>query len=77
MVDNVLGVVGVFMLVDVFLKCEEGFVCILMFSVFIVEEIGLFGVDYFVNNLLVLILNMVVFLNIDGMNVNDDVDYIL
>lgn len=77
MVDNVLGVVGVFILVDVFLKCEEGFVCIFMFSVFIVEEIGLFGVDYFVNNLFVFMLNMVVFLNIDGMNVNDDVDYIL
>ena len=49
----------------------------LMFSAFTAEETGLLGADYFANNPPVPTSNMVAFLNIDGMNVNDDVDYIL
>ena len=48
-----------------------------MFSAFTAEETGLLGADYFANNPPVPTSNMVAFLNIDGMNVNDDVDYIL
>ena len=76
-VDNASGVAGVLTLADALSKSEEGFARTLMFSAFTAEETGLLGADYFANNPPVPTSNMVAFLNIDGMNVNDDVDYIL
>ena len=76
-VDNASGVAGVLTLADALSKREEGFARTLMFSAFTAEETGLLGADYFANNPPVPTSNMVAFLNIDGMNVNDDVDYIL
>ncbi len=76
-VDNASGVAGVLTLADALSKREEGFTRTLMFSAFTAEETGLLGADYFANNPPVPTSNMVAFLNIDGMNVNDDVDYIL
>ncbi len=76
-VDNASGVAGVLTLADALSKREEGFARTLMFSAFTAEETGLLGADYFANNPPVPTSNMVAFLNIDGMNVNDGVDYIL
>ncbi|MFZ8198409.1 M28 family metallopeptidase [Alteromonas portus] len=76
-VDNASGTAGVLTLADAFSKREEGFARTLMFSAFTAEETGLLGADYFANNPPVPTSNMVAFLNIDGMNVNDNVDYIL
>ena len=76
-VDNASGVAGVLTLADALSKREEGFARSLMFSAFTAEETGLLGADYFANNPPVPTSNMVAFLNIDGMNVNDGVDYIL
>ena len=76
-VDNASGVAGVLTLADALSKREEGFTRSLMFSAFTAEETGLLGADYFANNPPVPTSNMVAFLNIDGMNVNDGVDYIL
>lgn len=76
-VDNASGVAGVLTLADALSKREEGFARTLMFSAFTAEETGLLGADYFANNPPVSTSNMVAFLNIDGMNVNDGVDYIL
>lgn len=76
-VDNASGVAGVLTLADALSKRDEGFARTLMFSAFTAEETGLLGADYFANNPPVPTSNMVAFLNIDGMNVNDGVDYIL
>lgn len=76
-VDNASGTAGVLTLADALSKNKEGFSRTLMFSAFTAEETGLLGADYFANNPPVPTKNMVAFLNIDGMNVNDDVDYIL
>ena len=76
-VDNASGVAGVLTLADALTKTEKAFSRTVMFSAFTAEETGLLGADYFANNPPVPTKNMVAFLNIDGMNVNDDVDYIL
>lgn len=76
-VDNASGVAGVLTLADALTKTEKAFSRTIMFSAFTAEETGLLGADYFANNPPVPTKNMVAFLNIDGMNVNDDVDYIL
>ena len=76
-VDNASGVAGVLTLADALTKTEKAFSRTVMFSAFTAEETGLLGADYFANNPPVPTKNMVAFLNIDGMNVNDDVDYTL
>ena len=76
-VDNASGVAGILTLADALTKTEKAFSRTVMFSAFTAEETGLLGADYFANNPPVPTKNMVAFLNIDGMNVNDDVDYIL
>ncbi|WP_162889859.1 M28 family metallopeptidase [Alteromonas sp. BL110] len=76
-VDNASGTAGVLTLADALTKTEKAFSRTIMFSAFTAEETGLLGADYFANNPPVPTKSMVAFLNIDGMNVNDDVDYIL
>ncbi|MCB4435048.1 M28 family metallopeptidase [Alteromonas sp. McT4-15] len=78
-VDNASGVAGVLTLAQSFVEKskQEGTKRTLMFSAFTAEETGLLGADYFANNPPIDTANMVAFLNIDGMNVNDEVDYIL
>ena len=85
-VDNASGVAGVLTLADAFVrerahpntnKNTVGTARTLMFSAFTAEETGLLGADYFANHPPIPTDKMVAFLNIDGMNVNDGVDYIL
>ncbi|GFD71861.1 peptidase M28 [Tenacibaculum sp. KUL113] len=76
-VDNASGVAGVLTLADALTKAEKRFSRTLMFSAFTAEETGLLGADFFANNPPIPTSKMVAFLNIDGMNVNDGVDYIL
>ncbi|SQH77158.1 protein of unknown function, might be Peptidase M28 [Shewanella benthica] len=49
----------------------------ILFTSFTAEETGLIGAQHFAQNPPVATKNIVAFLNIDGMNVNDGVDYIL
>ena len=78
-VDNASGVAGVLTLANHFVKQQKqnAMPRTLMFSAFTAEETGLLGADYFANNAPIPTANMVAFLNIDGMNVNDGVDYVL
>ncbi len=78
-VDNASGVAGVLTIADSFVARHKYVKAkrTLMFSAFTAEETGLLGADYFANNPPISTANMVAFLNIDGMNVNDGVDYVL
>jgi Zn-dependent M28 family amino/carboxypeptidase len=78
-VDNASGVAGVLTLANNLVAQSEQtpFERTLMFSAFTAEETGLLGADHFAKNPPIPTANMVAFLNIDGMNVNNAVDYIL
>ncbi|QJR80755.1 M28 family peptidase [Alteromonas pelagimontana] len=78
-VDNASGVAGVLELGRVFKAQSEKkpFKRTLMFSAFTAEETGLIGAEHFAKNPPVPTSQIVGFLNIDGMNVNDGVDYVL
>lgn len=74
-VDNASGVGGVLALADHF--ADNPAKRTLMFSAFTAEETGLIGAEHFAKNPPVPHKNLVAFLNIDGMNMNDKVDYTL
>lgn len=78
-VDNASGVAGVLNLARAFKKrsVNSPFKRTLMFGAFTAEETGLIGAQHFAENTPISKANMVAFLNIDGMNVNQSVDYIL
>jgi len=78
-VDNASGVAGVLALARYFAKqaktapLERS----ILFSAFTAEETGLIGAQHFAQHPSVPTKNIVAFLNIDGMNMNQGVDYIL
>ncbi|QYX66523.1 M28 family peptidase [Shewanella putrefaciens] len=78
-VDNASGVAGVLALARYFKQqaktapLERS----VLFSAFTAEETGLIGAQHFAQHPSVPTKNIVAFLNIDGMNVNKGVDYIL
>lgn len=78
-VDNASGVAGVLALAKAFkAKADKmPFKRDILFTNFTAEETGLIGAQHFAQNPPVATKNIVAFLNIDGMNVNDGVDYIL
>lgn len=78
-VDNASGVAGVLELARIFkqLSIKKPFERSILFASFTAEETGLIGAQHFSLNPPVPSKNIVAFLNIDGMNVNDGVDYIL
>ncbi len=78
-VDNASGVAGVLALARTLKQrsLTQPNQRTLMFSAFTAEETGLIGATHFAQNPPVPSKNLVAFLNIDGMNVNDGVDYIL
>lgn len=78
-VDNASGVAGVLTLANslVAQSKQTPFERTLMFSAFTAEETGLLGAEHFAKKPPIPTANMVAFLNIDGMNVNNAVDYIL
>lgn len=78
-VDNASGVAGVLALAKAFkAKADQTpFKRDILFTNFTAEETGLIGAQHFALNPPVPTKNIVAFLNIDGMNVNDGVDYIL
>ncbi|MDT3335840.1 M28 family metallopeptidase [Shewanella sp. SP1S1-7] len=78
-VDNASGVAGVLALARYF-KQQAKTVPLdrsVLFSAFTAEETGLIGAQHFAQHPSVPTKNIVAFLNIDGMNVNKGVDYIL
>jgi Zn-dependent M28 family amino/carboxypeptidase len=78
-VDNASGTAGVLALARTF-KAQAAvnpFKRSILFSAFTAEETGLIGAQYFAQNPSVPTKNIAAFLNIDGMNVNDGVSYIL
>jgi Zn-dependent M28 family amino/carboxypeptidase len=78
-VDNASGTAGVLALARAF-KAKASitpFKRSILFSAFTAEETGLIGAQYFAQNPSVPTKNIAAFLNIDGMNVNDGVSYIL
>ena len=78
-VDNASGVAGVLELARVFKQRAEAapFKRTLMFGAFTAEETGLIGAEHFAKHPPVPAKDIVAFLNIDGMNVNDATDYTL
>nr|WP_149027399.1 M28 family metallopeptidase [Shewanella psychrophila] len=78
-VDNASGVAGVLALAKAFkAKADKApFKRDILFTSFTAEETGLIGAQHFALNPPVPTKDIVAFLNIDGMNVNDGVDYIL
>ncbi|NMH63703.1 M28 family metallopeptidase [Shewanella salipaludis] len=78
-VDNASGVAGVLELARIFKQAADRtpFKRSILFSSFTAEETGLIGAQYFAAHPVVPTKNIVAFLNIDGMNVNAGVDYIL
>ena len=78
-VDNASGVAGVLGLARVMksMSTDKPFDRTLMFGAFTAEETGLMGAEHFAQNPPVPASDIVAFLNIDGMNVNQSVDYIL
>ncbi|WP_299006781.1 M28 family metallopeptidase [uncultured Shewanella sp.] len=78
-VDNASGVAGVLELAGIFkrMSLNESFERSILFASFTAEETGLIGAQHFALNPPVPSKNVVAFLNIDGMNVNDEVGYIL
>ena len=78
-VDNASGVAGVLTLAQGLVEQSKKtpFKRTLMFGAFTAEETGLLGAEHFAKNPPIPTANMVAFLNIDGMNVNNAVDYIL
>lgn len=78
-VDNASGVAGVLALARYF-KQQAKMAPLdrsVLFSAFTAEETGLIGAQHFAQHPSVPTKNIVAFLNIDGMNVNKGVDYIL
>ncbi|MCT7946367.1 M28 family metallopeptidase [Shewanella septentrionalis] len=78
-VDNASGVAGVLVLARYF-KQQAKMAALdrsVLFSAFTAEETGLIGAQHFAQHPSVPTKNIVAFLNIDGMNVNKGVDYIL
>jgi Zn-dependent M28 family amino/carboxypeptidase len=78
-VDNASGVAGVLALARAFKKQADvaPFKRSILFSAFTAEETGLIGAQYFAQHPPVATKQIAGFLNIDGMNVNQGVDYIL
>jgi Zn-dependent M28 family amino/carboxypeptidase len=78
-VDNASGVAGVLNLAHAFKQQSlvHPFKRSLMFSMFTAEETGLIGAQHFALNPPIPRKNIVAFLSIDGMNVNDGTDYVL
>ncbi|WP_187148502.1 M28 family metallopeptidase [Shewanella piezotolerans] len=78
-VDNASGVAGVLELARMFsLRAKEKpFKRSILFTSFTAEETGLIGAQHFAKQPPIPTKQIVSFLNIDGMNVNDSVDYIL
>ncbi len=78
-VDNASGVAGVLQLARHFksLSATQPPARSMLFSAFTAEETGLIGAQYFAENAPVPTKQLVAFLNIDGMNVGNKVDYIL
>lgn len=78
-VDNASGVAGVLALARAFkAKADiKPFNRTILFSAFSAEETGLIGAQYFAQHPIVPTKNIAGFLNIDGMNVNDGVGYLL
>ena len=78
-VDNASGVAGVLALAQQFANQQQQTPLrrTTVFSAFTAEETGLLGAKHFAQNPPVPADQLVAFLNIDGMNVNDAVDYTL
>ncbi len=78
-VDNASGVAGVLALARYFKQQAKTSPLdrSVLFSAFTAEETGLIGAQHFAQHPSVPTKNIVAFLNIDGMNVNKGVDYIL
>ncbi|MFB2653931.1 M28 family metallopeptidase [Shewanella seohaensis] len=78
-VDNASGVAGVLALARYFAKQAQSAPLerSILFSAFTAEETGLIGAQHFAQHPSVPTKNIVSFLNIDGMNMNQGVDYIL
>ena len=78
-VDNASGVAGVLELARMFsLRAKKNpFKRSILFTSFTAEETGLIGAQHFAQQPPIPTKKIVSFLNIDGMNVNDSVDYIL
>lgn len=78
-VDNATGVAGVLSLARHFAALPEADKPgrSIIFSAFTAEETGLIGAQYFAENPPLPTAKLVAFLNIDGMNVGEGVDYIL
>lgn len=78
-VDNASGVAGVLELARIFKQqaATTPFKRTLMFGAFTAEETGLIGAEHFASHPPLPAKNIVAFLNIDGMNVNDATDYTL
>ncbi len=78
-VDNASGVAGVLALARYFKQQAKTAPLdrSVLFSAFTAEETGLIGAQHFAQHPSVPTKNIVAFLNIDGMNVNKGVDYIL
>ena len=78
-VDNASGVAGVLALAKQFkaMADKKPFKRSILFTSFTAEETGLIGAQHFAENPPVPTKDIVAFLNIDGMNVNKGVDYIL
>ncbi|QYJ77501.1 M28 family metallopeptidase [Shewanella acanthi] len=78
-VDNASGVAGVLALARYFKHQADKapLARTLVFSSFTAEETGLIGAQHFAQHPIVPTKDIVAFLNIDGMNMNQGVDYIL
>ncbi|MBD3584761.1 M28 family peptidase [Salinimonas sp. HHU 13199] len=78
-VDNASGTAGVLELARVFKSQakENPYKRTMMFGAFTAEETGLIGAKHFAQNPPIPAKDIVAFLNIDGMNVNDATDYTL
>ncbi|MGL4895661.1 MAG: M28 family metallopeptidase [Shewanella sp.] len=78
-VDNASGVAGVLALARYFKQqsLKAPLARSIVFSAFTAEETGLLGAQHFAKHPSVPTHNMVAFLNIDGMNMGQGVDYIL
>lgn len=78
-VDNASGVAGVLALARYFKQQAQTapLARSILFSAFTAEETGLIGAQHFAQHPSVPNKNIVAFLNIDGMNMNQGVDYIL
>lgn len=63
--DNVFGIFVMFEMVCLFSEMKEKFKCLILFVLVMGEEKGLLGVDYFVCNLIVFVILMVVNVNLD------------